>query len=172
MAKFATRIGLTPCTVKRYRTVFRAWKEILQKSAPGLLLKYSVARALAGLPDRESLIKEMPAMTTREAIRLRDAHNNHKNETEEMDRWFRDVVKRANKDQRDEKYLDVDPDILRKVIQPSSLLNTLLKGGEARIRLVAGLKKICDDPANAPRAREQKKPRSPSGNGASLDTTA
>jgi hypothetical protein len=56
LSKFATRIGLNRCTVARYRTVFRAWKEILQKSAPGLLLPYTVARELAGLDNREKLI--------------------------------------------------------------------------------------------------------------------
>jgi hypothetical protein len=101
VAKFATRIGLAPCTVKRYRTVFRAWKEFRQKSAPGLLLKYSVARELAGLPDRESLIEKNPTMTKSQAAALRKELSKSKNETEEIRRWFLAMVKRANQDQRE-----------------------------------------------------------------------
>ena len=146
VAKFAARIGRSHCTVKRYRTVFRAWKDII-KSAPGLLLPYSVAKELAGLPNRESLIEKMPAMTKRDAVELRKAYSKPKNEaeeTEEMRRWFQALIKRASKDLVDEKYLDVDRDILLKVVQPQ-VLNTLRKGGEARIRLAAALKKICDE---------------------------
>jgi hypothetical protein len=147
LSKFAHRIGRAPCTVKRYRTVYRAWKDFLPKNAPGLRFPYSVARELAGIVDRESresLIERMPTMTKSQAATFRKAHQNPESETEEIDRWWKDSIKRANKDLGDEKYLDVDRHILRRVVK-QGLLKTLRNGGEARIRLADGLQKILDE---------------------------
>lgn len=144
LSKFATLIGRAHCTVRRYRSVFRAWKDILPKRAPGPLLPYSVLRELAALDNRESLIEKMPAMTKSQAVDLRKAYQNPDSDTKEMDRWWKDLIKRANKDRGDEKYLDVDRHILLKVVRPS-MLNTLRKGGEARIWVVEGLEKLFDD---------------------------
>jgi hypothetical protein len=115
-----------------------------------------------GIPGRiesEFAIMANPNMTKREAVQARKAHSEPKNETKEMRRWFKDMIKRANKDVRDEKYLDVDPQILREAVKEPSVLNTLRKGGEAKIRIADGLAKIFDEPA-------------PSGDEASLDTAA
>ena len=68
LARFAREIGQTPCVMKRRRTTYRNWKDII-KGDPGLLssLSYSVARALETHPDRERLVKENPGMPKRDA---------------------------------------------------------------------------------------------------------
>jgi hypothetical protein len=58
LAKFATEIGLAPCTVKRRRSTYRAWKDFLKGDARPRL-SYSVARALETHPERERLVKAL-----------------------------------------------------------------------------------------------------------------
>jgi hypothetical protein len=55
IAKFAAEIGVAKCTVDRYRTVYRQWKD---KLAPGPNLdppSYAVLRELATIPSASKL---------------------------------------------------------------------------------------------------------------------
>lgn len=64
LARFAEAIGIDPESLKRYRSVYRAWADI---RAPGPILTYAVARELAGHPDREAIVAAQPAITKRQA---------------------------------------------------------------------------------------------------------
>jgi hypothetical protein len=144
LAKFATEIGLANCTIKRRRTTYRNWKEIL-KSDPGLLLSYSVARELEKHPERERLIKDNPKMTKREAGALMRAYRS-KPESETQ-RWWRDLILRVGKATADESVLNGDQQILLKVVQPQ-LLSTLREAGQAWINLADSLEKLFKKPRN------------------------
>jgi hypothetical protein len=65
LEKFAETIGIPFKTVERHRDVWRAWKDF---PAPGRELpSYSVARALAAVPDRADFVTDNPHMSKREA---------------------------------------------------------------------------------------------------------
>lgn len=143
LGQFASEIGLAACTVKRRRSTYRNWNEIL-KGDPGLLLSYSVARELEKHPQRKRLIKENPAMTKRDATALMKAYRN-KSEGE-MQRWWRELTKRAGKALADETVLRTDQQNLLKVVQPA-MLSTLREAGLAWIRLADGLEELFKDDA-------------------------
>jgi hypothetical protein len=68
LAKFAADIDVAPCTLGRYRDVWRAWKDTAicapgRKSFP----PYAVLRELATLPNREEIIRDNPDITKRAA---------------------------------------------------------------------------------------------------------
>ena len=144
LAEFATKIGLAHCTIKRRRSTFRNWKDIL-KGDPGLLssLSYSTARELETHPDRARLIKENPKMSKRQATACMKAFHN-KPESQTKRRW-NDLLKRAGKAIADENFLKLDPQILLDVVEPS-MLATIRDGAQAWIRLADGLEKL--EPAN------------------------
>jgi hypothetical protein len=72
LAKFAEAIGKSPSCVKRWRSVYRAWKDTqIGATWPQLNIPYSVLRELQDLPDREQLLIDDPKMTVREATRLK-----------------------------------------------------------------------------------------------------
>src|SRR5271169_4202003 len=72
LSRFAVEIGITPCVLERYRSVFRKWRN----SAPGLELPpYSVARELVGHPDRVEIVRNNPTITRREARALMRARS-------------------------------------------------------------------------------------------------
>jgi hypothetical protein len=146
LGQFATEIGIAHCTVKRRRTTYRNWKEIL-KGDPGLpfSLSYSVARELEKHPDRGRLIKKNPKMTKRDATALMKAYRS-KPESETQ-RWWKDVIVRAGKAMADETVLQGDRQILLKVVEPA-LLPTLREAGQAWIRLADGLEKLFKEPAS------------------------
>jgi len=79
LAKFAKAIGIAPCTLARYRDVFRAYEAYEDICAPGResIPPYAVLRELATHPDREQIIRKHPDLTKREAQermhKLRDA---------------------------------------------------------------------------------------------------
>ncbi len=69
LKRFAKAIGISECTLGRYRDVYRAWKDI---SAPGReSLSYAVARELAAHPDRAEIVRDNPDITKREAAKIR-----------------------------------------------------------------------------------------------------
>jgi hypothetical protein len=146
LAEFAAAIGLAHCTVKRRRTTYRNWKEIL-KGDPGLLLSlsYSVARALEKHPDQERLIRENPKMTKRQAEALMKAHD-ARPESKAQRHW-KDLIARAHKAMKDESFLDADRQILLKVIKPR-LLNDLREGAKAWNRLADMADKLFVEPAD------------------------
>jgi hypothetical protein len=71
LKRFADAIGIAKCTLERYRTVYRAWADIL---APGLELGYAVARALAKVPNRAEIVTSNPEITKRKAEELARQH--------------------------------------------------------------------------------------------------
>jgi len=74
-AKLAEGWNIAPSCFKRYLSVYRAWKG-KNIGAPGApIVPYSVLRELAGLEDREQIIRDNPNMTRREAERLRREFN-------------------------------------------------------------------------------------------------
>jgi hypothetical protein len=89
LAKFAKEIGIAPCTLERYRSVYRAWKENL---APGPV-SYAVLRALQDHPDRLNIVKENPGLTQAQARNMRgdpgkaEQTDWHKHNT----KWFREL---------------------------------------------------------------------------------
>jgi hypothetical protein len=144
LSKFASEIGLAHCTIKRRRTVYRAWKEPLIGD-PGLLssLSYSVARALVTHPERARLVKENPGMSKRDATALMKAFR-AKPESE-MERWWKDVDLRMGKAAKDETRLDEDPQNLLAVVK-QPMLSSLREAGQAWIRLADGLDKLFAEP--------------------------
>ena len=68
LAKFAEAIGVAPCTLLRYRDVYRAWKDICAPGRKSISdIPYSVLRELAGHKEREKIIHKDPNITKREA---------------------------------------------------------------------------------------------------------
>jgi hypothetical protein len=144
LAKFAAEIGKAHCTVKRRRTTYRNWKDII-KSDPGLLLSYSVARELEKHPERERLIKQNPKMTKREAAALMKAYRS-KPESETQ-RWWQNLILRVGKATADVNFLSLDRQILLHVVEPL-LLNELREAGQAWIHLADSLEALFNEPAN------------------------
>ena len=93
VAKFAAEVGLAKCTVDRYRTVYRAWKDKIGPKGPNLdLPSYAVLRELATHPDRAKIIQDDPAITKREAANLMRKQNGKSKEakaTEQEDDWLK-----------------------------------------------------------------------------------
>jgi hypothetical protein len=73
LAKFAEAIGKSPSCVKRWLSVYRAWKntQIVATWPQSKTPPYSVLRELQDIPDREQIILDDPKMTVREAIALK-----------------------------------------------------------------------------------------------------
>ena len=74
-AELAKRSNIAYSCLKRYLSVYRAWKGT-PFGAPGpQSVSYSVLRELATLEDREQIIRDNPNMTRREAEKLRRERN-------------------------------------------------------------------------------------------------
>jgi hypothetical protein len=73
LAKFAEAIGKSPSCVKRWLSVYRAWKDtqIWATWPQSKMPSYSVMRELEDVPDREQIIIDDPKMTVREATALK-----------------------------------------------------------------------------------------------------
>jgi hypothetical protein len=66
-ARLATELGISPSCLKRYCSVYRAWKGI-NIGAPGpQCVSYSVRRELATHPEREEIVRANPNITKRQA---------------------------------------------------------------------------------------------------------
>jgi hypothetical protein len=92
LEKFAEAIGIAPCTVERYRDVYRAWKSI---PAPGReSVSYSVMRELASLEDddKAKIVADNPTITKREARKIKDAHQKTKPPADDGDKLYADQV--------------------------------------------------------------------------------
>ena len=140
LAKFAEDIGIAVCTLQRYRSVYRAWKDI---KAPGL--SYAVLRALQDHPDREQLVKNDPKITKREAEKLRRDHKgkpkNNKSgdwKRDECKRWLGQIQSLANTVTRTAKAVAYEEEetlaLLREIMEPA-LVPDLKAGGEALRKL-------------------------------------
>jgi hypothetical protein len=136
---------MVPCTLGRYRDVYRAWKGI---RAPGRV-SYSVMRALADHPDREQLVKDNP-LTQGEARKIMRAYKDWKAGKEDKPeassdewgkdkaRWFKNLVAIAHKLRGAADIGRVTPAHLKE-IEPK-LLPELREVGEVLINLVDGLR--------------------------------
>jgi hypothetical protein len=103
LAKYAKALNIAPCTLKRYRDVYRAWKGKI--SAPGRL-SYAALRELATHPDRAEIIREQPTLTKNVAQAIMRKHKNggqeKKKAAQEAEwlkhnrKWFKDLVVLAN----------------------------------------------------------------------------
>jgi hypothetical protein len=106
LAKLAAELGVAPCTLARYRDVYRAWRDI---SAPGReSVSYAVLRELATHPEREQLISKHPNLTKRGARNLmrgqETATKDKQKQTQQREddwlrdnrRWFKEVCDIAN----------------------------------------------------------------------------
>jgi hypothetical protein len=98
LANFASEIGLTADRLNRCRHVYRKWKDLRKK---GTSPKFGVLQALAAHPLRDTIIKELPKLTVREARTfMRDwriAHpaEDHNWTGDEARRWFAAAIKHA-----------------------------------------------------------------------------
>jgi hypothetical protein len=110
LAKYAEALDIAPCTLKRYRDVYRAWKGKI--SAPGRV-SYAVLRELApnaSDPECQEAIRDNLNMTKRAALDLKRKLDNvgkekaqeTKEEAEaaealrETKKWWSDVVTGSN----------------------------------------------------------------------------
>jgi hypothetical protein len=153
IAKFAKELGIAPCTLKRYRDVYRAWEGKI--SAPGRQ-SYAVLRELAALEDREQIIRDNPVLTkqqaqnmrrkreskeegkTQEAAKLTEVDEWHKHNK----RWFAKTIAHANDFHRAADFLSectTDDQWLRllKAIEQGQLM--YIRGGGVRMSDLADL---------------------------------
>ena len=63
--KFAKDIGVAACTLKRHRSVWRAWKDF-SEPAPGSF-PFAIAMALQAVKNRAAIVKEYPTLTRAKA---------------------------------------------------------------------------------------------------------
>jgi hypothetical protein len=165
LQRFAQQIGVAACTLKRRRSVFRAW---IGAPAPQ---SYSVAQELAAHPDRAEIVRANPNITKLEArdkmkeLRIGSAHTDasccdrqRSGRNQNSAKWFRDAVKLANEAIRTARIADgeIEPDLerpLQAAIDPA-LLPTLRASGEALIRLADRLQQIVGEPAALAEAAE------------------
>jgi hypothetical protein len=92
IANFAKEIGKSPSCVKRWLSVYRAWKETQIGAARPQLIPYAVLRELQDVPDREQIIRDNPNITTRQAIEIKRKREN-KNNAKDNDAWLKTFLK-------------------------------------------------------------------------------
>jgi hypothetical protein len=144
LAKFAKAIGVVPCTLARYRDVYRAYEDIC---APGResIPSYAVLRELATHPDRAQIIRKNSNLTKREALDIMRKFKGvakEKQQQEQEDewlrdnrRWFKDLLALANEVHRAADVVDQctpeQLEILLQAIDPCSLM--YVRGGGRRL---------------------------------------
>jgi hypothetical protein len=160
LTKYAKDIGAVYCTLKRSRTVYRAWAG--NGAAPPQ--SFAVAQELAGHPDRFDIIKADPDITTRKARQKMREHDQAevvadpaKSRRDEQRRWFNAVVKRAEEVIRDADLANsqVSPQLeqaLREVVEPDLLL-TLREAAEGLTKLADYLERLATAPERRPLKR-------------------
>jgi hypothetical protein len=118
LANFAKELGISKCTLERYRNVYRAYEG---KLAPGpISVSYAVLRELQKHPKRDQIIRAQPHLTKREAreemLKFKGTPNNKQKQNEkdqwlrDNQKWFRDLVKAANEAARVAGIVDLDDD--------------------------------------------------------------
>jgi hypothetical protein len=146
LAKFADAIGVAPCTLARYRDVYRKWKDIC---APGResMPPYAVLRELAQFathPKCKQLIQDNPKITKREAYELRRKLKGDEEEKQEQQqegewlrdnrRWFRDLCTDAEKAARAANFAFQCPrEKLHELLDVVDSLKLMNLGGHGRI---------------------------------------
>jgi hypothetical protein len=152
LAKFAAAIGVAACTLKRRRSVYRAWKEI-GASPPQL---YTVAQELAAHPDRAEIVQENPNITARKAREMVRANNTAQDDgrreedwkLKETRRWFNRLVDMAEEIVGEVNIGAMTPErrqILTEVLEPNLLVQQLREGGEALVKLADDLKQLIEN---------------------------
>jgi hypothetical protein len=151
--RFAEEIDIAACTLKRIRSVYRAWK-----GAPAPP-SYSVAQELEKHPDKEGVLRDNPNLTKRAARMLMRAQDTAEREErapnapwtlEEAKRWVAGWVERGSLAIEDGPALDrMTPEILRQVIEPTTF-DTMIKGALTWIKIVKqARRKLGPTPDNA-----------------------
>jgi hypothetical protein len=151
LSKFAKDTGIALCTLRRRRSVWRAWEKI--KAAPPKL--YSVAEALQAHPDAAQIIKDNPNITSREARKKAHEHNKQTKQKDpesrlkEYRKYLENAVKHAYAVKTDAEIVDDNLDkerrqILRKAIEPK-VLGDLRDSANALLKLVNFLQRLVDE---------------------------
>jgi hypothetical protein len=147
LAKFAAEIGVAACTLKRRRSVYRAW---IGAPAPQ---SYATAAELATHPKRDELVKANPAMKKSEARKIMQAHRGKPPKDKgsldwrkkENQRWFARVLTVAHEAIKEDALPhSLSPEqlrILKESVEPK-LCPTLREGGAALIALADYLEKL------------------------------
>jgi hypothetical protein len=157
LAKFAGEIGISACTLARYRDVYRAWANFCapgRKSIPS----YAVLRELATHPDREEMIRKHPNLTKREAHNLmrKRAYATKEEQEQEQEEdwvkhnrvWFKELCKIAQEASRTAAAVGVDKctpeqqENLRQAVDPN-LLMYLRASGRMLIHTADSLAALC-----------------------------
>ena len=159
LAKFAEAIGVAPCTLLRYRDVYRAWKDICAPGRKSISdIPYSVLRELAGHKEREKIIHKDPNITKREAreeVRKLNGTAKKKQQQEQENawlrdnrRWFNDLVAVANEASRVAGMVDLDDaeqlDKLLQAVDPGSLMY-VRGGGRMLVNLADRLEALIEE---------------------------
>jgi hypothetical protein len=158
LAKFAEAIGVAPCTLARYRDVYRKWKDFCAPGRKSISdIPYSVLRELATLDDhvREQIIRDHPDITKREAREEVRKHKGNAKEKQQQEqenewlrdnrRWFNDLVALGHQASRMAGVVDEctpeQLDNLLQAINPGSLMH-VRGGGRMLIDLAARLEAL------------------------------
>ena len=147
VAKLAEAIGLTYDTLKKYRTVYRAYKD-KQKEMGETSPPFAVLSALAAVPERADIIKANPDLTTAVARGIAQAHKANTTATNgqpkerwivtETRRWFDDAMEAARKTFKfgHPPQERLDPDVLRAALaDPDQTVAVLRKSANANTTL-------------------------------------
>jgi hypothetical protein len=153
LANFAKEIGISKCTLERYRNVYRAYEG---KLAPGpISVSYAVLRELQKHPERDQIIRAQPHLTKREArevmLKFKGTPKNKQKQNEkdqwlrDNQKWFRDLVKAANEATRVAGIVDLDDnEQLNKLlgaVNPDSL-KYVRDGGQMLLRVANRLAEL------------------------------
>jgi hypothetical protein len=166
LSKFAKEIGIAPCTLARYRDVYRAYEAYEDICAPGRKFSYAVLRELATLPNRAQVIRDNPKITKREAaeeVRKHKGTAKQKQDQEQADdwlkhdkRWFGNIVTSAQSISFfAEIALKCPPEKQRewlKAIEPD-LVEHLRKGANRLVELVNLLDRLFEEAGEQRRAK-------------------
>jgi hypothetical protein len=125
LACFAKEIGVVACTLKRRRTVFRAWKGI---GAPAPR-SFAIAQELAPLLNRAEIIKNNPNISRRQArVKVNEWKRVEKEKSQPIEyrrlqtkKWVTDLYKLAQKAVQQAEITDqtYEEAILRDMIEPA-----------------------------------------------------
>jgi hypothetical protein len=154
LEQFAKAIGKAACTLKRCRSVYRAWcgEEAPKGAAPPE--SYSVAQELQGHPDRFEIIQQKPNISTRQARGEMRRYKKSQSEAEvaqdgwarkNIKAWSRNIVKDAGLILRDVSFSgSISPEheqICREEIDPEVWI-TLREACEAGLKLADHMEKV------------------------------
>ena len=163
LSKFAKDIGFAACTLKRSRSVFRAWlPEEGKEGAPPI--SFAVAQALQAHPRRLELVAAKPEMTQREARKIMNQFRKGQttagdHQRTEAERWFRALFNLAGKVQCEASIADRQPSPVQQQIYRENtermLVRELRDAGGALVRLADFLGQFVAEEPQAPQEQPQ-----------------